>query len=209
MNRLRASCVLAFLALVARSNGSAVNATRPGSAEAAAAAEGRLVFIGNSSYVSRVVMASTCVVESTPCVASCTGIEEDVPLPLAKLVYVRERDRGEWLYRPLLTFSAPGTRHPFSRVRYHSTMDPTRPSLKVTCDSIADCIRINGHARNSCQSQTVPNGTTTATMKMCTCMLYAGVTNTSCVLDAKCVTGPNACLVRGPGKGRLEFTSAL
>ena len=54
MNRLRASCVLAFLALVARSNGSAVNATRPGSAEAAAAAEGRLVFIGNSSYVSRV-----------------------------------------------------------------------------------------------------------------------------------------------------------
>ena len=88
MNRLRASCVLAFLALVARSNGSAVNATRPGSAEAAAAAEGRLVFIGNSSYVSRVVMASTCVVESTPCVASCTGIEEDVPLPLARPVYI-------------------------------------------------------------------------------------------------------------------------
>ena len=103
------------------------------------------------------------------------------------------------MYRPFLTFSAPGTRHPFSRVRYHSTMDPTRPSLKVTCDSIADCIRINGHARNSCQSKTVPNGTTTATMKLCSCMIYAGVTNTSCVLDAKCVTGPKACLVRGPG----------
>ena len=36
-------------------------------------------------------------------------------------------------------------------------------------------------------------------MKMCACMMYAGLTNTSCVLEAKCVTGPNACLVRGPG----------
>ena len=88
MNRLRASCVLAFLALVARSNGSAVNATRPGSAEAAAAADGRLVFIGNSSYVSRVVMASTLVENIDPMRASCTGIEEDVPLPLARPVYI-------------------------------------------------------------------------------------------------------------------------
>jgi hypothetical protein len=37
-------------------------------------------------------------------------------------------------------------------------------------------------------------------MKMCACMIYAGVTNTSCVLEAKCVTGPNACLARGPGE---------
>ena len=47
-------CCIAFLALVARSNSSTANATRTdvgGSAEAVAAAEGRLVFIGNTSYV--------------------------------------------------------------------------------------------------------------------------------------------------------------
>ena len=71
---------------------------------------------------------------------------------------------------------------------------------QVICDSYADCARINGgHTRNSCNSKTVSNGTTTVTMKMCACMMYAGLTNTSCVLDAKCVTGPKACLVRGPG----------
>ena len=48
-------------------------------------------------------------------------------------------------------------------------------------------------------------------MKMCACMIYAGVTNTSCVLEAKCVTGPNACLVRGPGNQArpISFSFAL
>ena len=53
--RLFTTCCVAILTLVARSNSSAVNATRTdvgGSAETAAAAEGRLVFIGNKSYVS-------------------------------------------------------------------------------------------------------------------------------------------------------------
>ena len=51
---MRLFTLLFFLALVARSNSSAGNAPRTdvgGSAEAAAAAEGRLVFIGNKSYV--------------------------------------------------------------------------------------------------------------------------------------------------------------
>ena len=51
---MRLFALLFFLALVARSNSSAGNAPRTdvgGSAEAAAAAEGRLVFIGKKSYV--------------------------------------------------------------------------------------------------------------------------------------------------------------
>ena len=52
---MRFTFCIAVLALVARSNSSTANATRRtdvgGSAEAAAAAEGRLVVIGNKSYV--------------------------------------------------------------------------------------------------------------------------------------------------------------
>ena len=56
MKYLTSFCVLSFLAFVARSNSSTGNTTRretrgPSLAIAAAAAEGRLVFIGNDSYV--------------------------------------------------------------------------------------------------------------------------------------------------------------
>ena len=118
-------------------------------------------------------------------------------------------------FDPLLTLPATDFNDPQLPVhnRHHALSLLHWPlPHQVICDSYADCARINGgHARNSCQPKTVPNGTTTATMKMCACMIYAGVTNTSCVLEAKCVTGPNACLVRGPGNQArpISFSFAL
>ena len=112
--RLFTTCCISFLALVVRSNSSAVNATRPGSAEAAAAAEGRLVFINNSSYVSRLSNHGTreALKTNSPW-ASCIGIEEDVPLPQARPVYIRGGASRGVVVPSAFNLLPPGTRHPF------------------------------------------------------------------------------------------------
>ena len=50
----------------------------------------------------------------------------------------------------------------------------------VTCDSLWDCVALNGHTRNSCYAYGLANGTdpdNTFAGKICGCMQYAGLTS--------------------------------
>ena len=81
----------------------------------------------------------------------------------------------------------------------------------AACDTYRDCAEMNGgRLINECSTRSLPNGTTTAKVKLCVCLNLAGLTprgDEGPCYTAKCNVGPKTCLTRH-AEGYFNLVSA-